>query len=305
MRGRVRKTIGKLRDLRVQPKTLKAYHQALECFLKWLDGCRRDLPASADDMDGALQDFAEECWESGDAKSVVGYALSAVTHEIPNLRGHLKGTWSLLKTWQQHELPDRALVIVKKQVEAMIGYALREKRHDLAAAYSAGFSELLRPGELGLLLASNVTFSRDGAKAVLDLGFTKSGKRLGRREKVVSVDPETNLLLSLVLLGRSPGTKLLPLGVPEFRKAFARHTQAIGSDSALVKPYSLRRGGATHHFAQKGNLQATGEKGRWRQLATARLYIDEAASEVAQMELTAKQLKMVEKGRKWLRKLLM
>ena len=71
----------------------------------------------------------------------------------------------------------------------------------------------------------------------------------------------------------------------------------------MVKPYSLRRGGATHHFAQIGNMQAACEKGRWRQVATARLYIDEAAAEVAHMEFSDKQLRLVEKGRVWWRKL--
>ena len=87
-----------------------------------------------------------------------------------------------------------------------------------------------------------MVFNDDGSKTVIDLGFTKSGKRHGRREKIVASDSETNLLLSLVLMGRVAGTKLLPLGVPEFRKSFARHVQAIGADSSVVKPYSLRRG---------------------------------------------------------------
>ena len=91
----VRKRIGKLSDLRVQPNTLKSYHKALDSFLRWLGACKLTMTQHYEDVDGVLQDFAEECWESGDPRSMVGYALSALTHEIPDLRGRLKGTWSL------------------------------------------------------------------------------------------------------------------------------------------------------------------------------------------------------------------
>ena len=74
--------------------------------------------------------------------------------------------------------------------------------------------------------------------------------------------------------------------MPGFRKSFVRHVRAIGADVALVKPYSLRRGGATDHFARHANMQATCEKGRWRQLPTARQYVDEASAEIARMEFS-------------------
>ena len=120
MRGRVRRRIGKLQDLRVQPQTLINYHKALANFMRWMDACDIGMPSKFEEMDGILQEFIEECWESGDTNNVVGNTLSALTHETPNLKGLLKGSWALLKCWQQHELPNRTLVLLRRQMQSMV-----------------------------------------------------------------------------------------------------------------------------------------------------------------------------------------
>ena len=47
--------------------------------------------ATYEEVDGVLQDFAGECWESGDPRSLVGYALSALTHRSPTCAGDCEG----------------------------------------------------------------------------------------------------------------------------------------------------------------------------------------------------------------------
>ena len=150
-----------------------------------------------------------------------------------------------------------------------------------------------------MILSGNLTFDRSGEKLVIELGFTKSGKRCGRREKVVCTDDITILLMSLVVWKKPLGTRLLPRGLPEFRKSFARHVRAIGGDREFIKPYSLRRGGATAYFSEFGNMLKTSEKGRWRQVTTARLYVDEATAEASKMELTRGQERALARGRLW------
>ena len=51
------------------------------------------------------------------------------------------------------------------------------------------------------------------------------------------------------------------------------------------QPYSLRRGGATHLFRQTGNMHRTLLTGRWKHLATAKLYIQAARAALNELLL--------------------
>ena len=81
--------------------------------------------------------------------------------------------------------------------------------------------------------------------------------------------------------------------------------KAIGVDAALNRPYSLLRDGATDHFAHRADMQAACERERWRQLPTAKQHIDEASAEIARMEFSKKQRRLVEVGRHWWLKLVL
>ena len=44
------------------------------------------------------------------------------------------------------------------------------------------------------------------------------------------------------------------------------------------RPYSIRRGGATARFLEKGSLDLTAARARWQSTRTARRYLDEAVA---------------------------
>ena len=46
------------------------------------------------------------------------------------------------------------------------------------------------------------------------------------------------------------------------------------------KPYSLRRGGATHDYMQKGILEPILLRGRWHSIAVARLYLEDGLAQL-------------------------
>ena len=73
---------------------------------------------------------------------------------------------------------------------------------------------------------------------------------------------------------------------PEFFREWWRNAiVALDLEPAVWRPYGLRRGGATHHFRQFGNLETTIFKGRWGSSTTARTYIVEAMSVLARSQL--------------------
>ena len=52
-----------------------------------------------------------------------------------------------------------------------------------------------------------------------------------------------------------------------------------------LRPYSLRRKGATHLWRRTGNLHAVAQAGRWSSLQTTRRYIRDAVAALTSLEL--------------------
>ena len=55
----------------------------------------------------------------------------------------------------------------------------------------------------------------------------------------------------------------------------------LGFEHPKMSGYSLRRGGASWHFHAYNSYDLTTEAGRWSQIRTARIYIDQAAADAA------------------------
>ena len=77
---------------------------------------------------------------------------------------------------------------------------------------------------------------------------------------------------------------------------------AIGADPLRYHPYSLRRGGATHHFKVLGSLSKTCIRGRWRHQPTARIYIQDGVAMLERHNLSAKERRLIAKGEDLLRR---
>ena len=92
-------------------------------------------------------------------------------------------------------------------------------------------------------------------------------------------------LLSTASRGKPPH---LPLGPREhaFRKTFNDAICFFGLQNLVLKPYSLRRGGATFDFAVFGDLPRTLWEGRWASAQTGRLYIQKGVAVQAQMRIS-------------------
>jgi integrase len=166
-------------------------------------------------------------------------------------------------------------------VWALAGLSFKHKRGDIAVALLLAFEGLLRTGELTSLQKSDIDVAKTFSSAVLNLGFTKTGSRIGSQESVTIEDPDICRILAARLLNLKPGDLLLPKGSFEFRRFFKQLVEELKLQSLGFKPYSLRRGGATHHFRTCGQLSKTVVKGRWTNARTARVYINEGLAVLA------------------------
>ena len=233
----------------------------------------------------------------GEPKGLAADTLSAIQHPLEGLgelRRHIPIAWKLYEVWDTHEVPFRGPPLLPTQLRAMAGNALHQGRLFQACTYLVGYSCMLRTGELNIA-SSDCSFSLERGLCVISLGWTKGGKRRGEQEEVICDDPEALLILAMTLQHKPPTTSLVD-NWPSFRRQFADDVASINCDPNLIKPYALRRGGATHHYKSLGNIDATCVRGRWQAHRTAKIYIREAAAAMEAMKLTLSQHKAIARG---------
>lgn len=140
---------------------------------------------------------------------------------------------------------------------------------------------MLRAGELLKLQCNHVLLS--DASVVVQLGYTKTGLRRAIDENVVIHDEVAISLISSWIIVRrvtnNSNSFVWPLSSTDFRNEFRRLVSFFKLPSSF-RPYSLRRGGATHDFQTFGQMERTLLKGRWGASAAARHYVQEGFSEI-------------------------
>ena len=99
--------------------------------------------------------------------------------------------------------------------------------------------------------------------AVISLGLTKGGKRIGAAESVTLSSADALKWLWIWKTGHKPHANLCPTNAA-WRKLFAACLTALSLDVFQFRPYSLRRGGAAFWFSKHGNLDKLMIAGRWQ-----------------------------------------
>ena len=126
-----------------------------------------------------------------------------------------------------------------------------------------GFFGLLGTGKKIKLRTKDVFFKPDKAGMVLNLGGTKGGKQKGVTEYVVVDDVTTMWAVLYWLQGRHPEALFVDCAPAVWRKLFIAAIAALNLGSPDLRPYSLRRGGATDMFTSTGSLALAMGRGRW------------------------------------------
>ena len=281
-RIKIRKQMGSLHSLTVQPATRARYDKALAGFFAYLRSVGQELPREKRLMDGFACDYLEHLWSNGEGRAKAADTLAGLQDTQPQLKGSLPGAWRLLRTWNSNEIPSRAPPLPVEILEAMIGYSLFKGEPLFALSLLLGFYGLLRTGEILALTRKQVTVSREGETAILSLGLTKSGKRQGAAESVTLHLFDAIRRLA-VWVQDSQGPLLLCTSAAHWRTQFSRTIEALGFSHLEFRPYSLRRGGATFYFRQHGSFDKLLLHGRWQSTKTARIYVNEGLAILAEL----------------------
>jgi integrase len=173
------------------------------------------------------------------------------------------------------------------------GWCFKQGDVSMGLSLLVSFQCLLRTVELFLLQKQHIVVASDRRSAVLSLGYTKSGKRIGETEHVTLDDTRLVRLLSEHLGDKEPHYLLIGRSPSQWRSRFNK-VMGIFSihKKANFKPYSLRRGGATHLYSTTLNLSLLTTRGRWASAPTARLYVDEATVQLNALALDAADRKL-------------
>ena len=277
-RAKIRKQLGTLRSLTVQPVTRARYEKARDSFYHWLREENLVLPTSAYHLDLVVSDYLEALWAKGLGRTEGSNLLAALQDAEPHLKTKLKSSWRLMKTWVTHEVPNRAPPLSLDALHTLVGYALFKNWHEFALSLLLCFHALLRTGELLAIQAKHMSISRPKGPLIISLGLTKAGKRQGAAESV-TVHSEDVCRRAFAWLQGKRGNTFLTGAAHMWRKTFNEVLSKVDLGAADYRPYSLRRGGATYYFNLWGSFDKLLVLGRWQAAATARVYINEAVSE--------------------------
>ena len=278
-----RSRAGSLRDNLVERRTFDKYLKAVSAFVAWIEQMGMLQAPDYDSLDLQLCSFLEYLWECGESKGLAGDSLSGVQHFLM-VRRRFSGAWRLLSAWGRLEIPGRAPPMLPSMALGLAGLALCDGRLDYSAIVLFGFHGMLRIGEAFAITRSHVALGSDYC-GTISLGMTKGAKRKGTPEHVTCTDALAGRALVKALQFSQYGDALLS-GTPySFRAWFSSALERTGLQRFGLKPYSLRRGGATHTYRQTCNMPFVVERGRWADTRTARLYVTEGLALINELQL--------------------
>ena len=183
-RVRIRKRLGSLKQITVQPATRVRYDRALKGFFSFLKFNGKVLPTDQSFLDELVGEYLEHLWANGEGRALGSYTLAAIQDAQPQVRGKLQQSWRLMKSWVSNEMPNRAPPLSEDILHALVGLALFRKDPLFALSLLVGFYSMLRAGEILGIMKSHVSPGAGFTPAVISLGLTKAGKRQGAAESV-------------------------------------------------------------------------------------------------------------------------
>eukprot|EP00438_Fugacium_kawagutii_P017025 Skav211322 [mRNA] locus=scaffold3035:16954:19240:- [translate_table: standard] len=271
-----------LRDSGITLRTQQRYHAALNLLLPFISDS-----SSKEEMGEIIEEWVEAKWYAGATLGQVGDSLCALQYYWPDSKPHLKSAWRLYKIWRRLEVPCRAPPLSALIVRAFVNFLVDHEEVAAAFLIALGFHAYLRTGELLSLRFRDLQLGTN--RGVVTIRGGKSGLRHNIDEAVALYDP---LVLQLGQLARllprhtNPNSIVWPFHAKKFRDTFAKCVSHFELQALEYKPYSLRRGGATHDYIAKGLLEPILLRGRWHSLAVARLYIEDGLAQLPQLCLS-------------------
>ena len=282
-RARERRKLGNLESQLVQPKTKARYKESFTSLCYFLRERENFVVSDWGHFDQRVASYLEELWERGASKSEASYALAALQFHRPEAKRNIPYCWRLMKAWEKAELPLRAYPMPPEMLLAFAGVLVHWNQPLIADLIVIGYSLFLRTGELLAVRRRDVHFNKAGPPVIFIQGAKGSHHSVHNVEKLVVY--EALAVTCLRNLCSKADDLLCPIPPHKFRELWRDVVQFLGLSQLHLLPYALRRGGATSAFKQGASLDSLLIRGRWKNISTARIYLDEALMELGQSQI--------------------
>lgn len=283
-----------IRSIGITSNTRQRYHKALAHFFSWLRTMSFGMPHDMDDFDYLAGEFVNHLWQEGCGLSSANDFISGMGRFFPKSRRNMPTARQYVKNWCRQVSRKRALPLSIDMVKAMAALALMRSRRDLSVLLLLGFLGLLRTDELLQLRRDQIIFlHKPQMRIVITLLHTKTTGYRGGPEQVVIHDPVVHLLLQDVVQSLNSSERIYNGSFATLSREYRWLAGHFGLARSRLTLYGLRRGGATWHFLNFGNWDALAERGRWSQVRTARLYVEGAAAELTDMQISERGRRLV------------
>ena len=276
-KAKARKRLGSLKEQRVHRKTAAIYALALNLFSAWLKSECLPLPANESDLDPVLCMYAEVLWQEGESKQDLANLLSALEFEEGSLRYHLRGSWRMYGAWKKAELRQQCTPMLRRWCRALAGAAVQRGWMEEAFIFLLAFDCLLRSAEAATLCPSNLEVNEAATHGSLFLSSSKGQTRSGVKEIITIRSSDLVKWAKALKELKQPGEPLVSGGAKGLRRRFKVCVSDLELAGKNLQLYSLRRGGATELFRSRGSFDEVTDRRRWKNVRTARRYIDGTA----------------------------
>ena len=283
-----------LKYVGLQPRTLRAYRQALDSFLQFLQRTSLNTMRPSH-LDRSLAEFINIAYQEGEPIAYSGHLLSAIKRFHPELRLKIPVASQYYRNWSKAYVPVRALPASWELVEAMIGVALHANQARLALLLGLSFHAMLRTSEMMALTKDHLLFHQQHQSLSVIIPTSKTSQ--GNPQVLQVTDPVLASMAQLSLRSLKRGRKLWAHGPHAFRRRFQQLLQKLGFQPHSYYPYSLRRGGATWWYNTTLSLDSTVMRGRWANQKTCRIYVDTGTMQLAHLNWTRKQVRLIRRWR--------
>ena len=281
-----RRAIGRLSEARLRPTTVAKYNKAVVDFLEFLAWQEWEEATNLDDLDIQISDYIEYLWDVGwGTRNMAGFVINGTCHYLKKRR-ILPRSWDLWREWGKREKPHQAPPLPLKAWAALVGWAVKTGHADWAAVVLIGYSAFLRSAEMCALRWADLEVQTRSRRCSMVLHLSNTKTSQGAVELVVIDDAEVVRLVEQI---RSRivdlNAHIYAESLAQFRTIWCKGLRALSLEQHVFTPHSIRRGGAVHIFSAFKSLDTTIERGRWKCISTARLYINEGLNELQNMQL--------------------
>lgn len=281
-----------LDDAALTSQTQTRYYLALRKLLPYFEKAENEH-----EIDGLLCRWIRRMWRQGEPLLTIGDGLSALHFYQPWTKRKIPHSWKLFGIWRKLEIPARAPPLTLRITRSLAAYCIEHCELELACCLLLGFECLLRTGEILQLTFRDFKLGEN--TGIVSLRATKTGVRHGVEEALAITDgPTLDCLRALRKVRQQLDQLSLPLRSSSgtwFRQRFSELCSTFHLGHHQFRPYSLRRGGATHLFQATKSMEAALLRGRWSSSRVAKLYISDALSYLPNLVMAPETRAMMSK----------